>query len=334
MNLIDRYLHEVGRYLPRKSRADILAELRSTLMDTLEGRGQAEASEDAVVAVLTEFGPPQQVAASYSARGQYLIGPALYPLFRMVAGIVLAALIGAQLLAFGLGFWLGVEILSPWQALLGLLQSIPSALGALVVIFAILQWFDVRPELDDKPWDPRSLPEIVEAESIKRGERIFGIAAGSVILAFLVLFPEKIGAFKFPGGEFYPNPVIEQYLSWISLALLVSIGLDIYLLWQGRWSLLSRVAHIASSLLSLVVLALLIQGHNAWLAERGAVGFLPSIEKLAENAETGWHLMVMESFRLGFGIALVVVAIITVFEIFRLVRSILESRVASQTPGA
>ena len=38
MDLIDRYVHEVGRYLPRKNRADIQAELRSLLIDTLEAR--------------------------------------------------------------------------------------------------------------------------------------------------------------------------------------------------------------------------------------------------------------------------------------------------------
>ena len=36
MKLIDRYVHEVGRYIPRRQRGDILEELRSLLVDTLE----------------------------------------------------------------------------------------------------------------------------------------------------------------------------------------------------------------------------------------------------------------------------------------------------------
>ena len=35
MKLIDRYIAEVGRHLPRKQRADIEAEIRSTLEDIL-----------------------------------------------------------------------------------------------------------------------------------------------------------------------------------------------------------------------------------------------------------------------------------------------------------
>ena len=40
MNLIDRYVTEVGKHLPRKNRVDIEAELRSTLEDMLEDRSK------------------------------------------------------------------------------------------------------------------------------------------------------------------------------------------------------------------------------------------------------------------------------------------------------
>ena len=40
MNLLDKYIHEVGKHLPRKNRADLEAEIRSTLEDMLEDRSQ------------------------------------------------------------------------------------------------------------------------------------------------------------------------------------------------------------------------------------------------------------------------------------------------------
>jgi len=46
MELIDRYVQEVGRHLPRKNRTDIQAELQSTLVDTLEARVEGEPSRD------------------------------------------------------------------------------------------------------------------------------------------------------------------------------------------------------------------------------------------------------------------------------------------------
>ena len=56
MNLIDRYVTEVGKHLPRKNRLDIETELRSTLEDMLEDRSQQtgrpadEALADRIVA--------------------------------------------------------------------------------------------------------------------------------------------------------------------------------------------------------------------------------------------------------------------------------------------
>ena len=64
MNLIDRYIAEVGKHLPRKNRADIEAEIRSTLEDMLEERKQAHGAVDdaMVIDLLREYGAPRKVA--------------------------------------------------------------------------------------------------------------------------------------------------------------------------------------------------------------------------------------------------------------------------------
>ena len=326
MNLIDRYLNEVGRHLPRKNRSDILAELRSLLMDTLESRVAGEPAEEDLVALLKEYGAPQKVAASYAEHGQYLIGPMLYPLFRMIAGIVLAAVIGAQLLAFTLAVWFAEIPLNPWDSLAGILTSIPATLGMLVIVFSILQRYNVRPDLHEEAWDPRTLPQIEMQEPVSRGERIFGIAAGSVLLAVLAVFPDRIGIYIHPGGEFFSNPVIVQYLGWIALSLLAGICLNIYLLWQERWTGFSRAAALVVNIISIVVLALLLQGHNAWLAERGVTGFLSSLLVFADDVTSNWQLFGMQAFRLAFGVALIVTIVDTVFMSVRLIRAMLEQK--------
>src|SRR5512133_1117900 len=320
MNIIDRYLHEVGRFLPRKNRADILAELRSHLTDTLDERVQGEASEDDMIALLKETGSPRKLASSYPDSRQYLIGPDLYPFFQMVAGIVLAAVIGAQLLAFGVTYWMGEEMGSIWEALVGILTSIPAALGSVVIVFMILQHFGVQPKLDDEPWDPRTLPVIDNDEVIKKGERLFGIVAGSILMAVLAVFRDKIGIYMFPGGTFYPNPVLAQYLGWVILSLLASIGLDIYLLWQGRWTLSSRIARVVINLASIVLLVLLVQGHNAWLTAHGSGGFFASISGMADSLTGNFQLFTMEVFRMAFVVALIVTWIETIVLLIKLIR--------------
>ena len=293
--------------------------------NALEDRVGREPTEAEVVALLKEYGSPKAVAASYYPEGQYLIGPALFPLFRMVAAITLTAVLGAQLLAWGIATFIAQDPVSPLQALSGLLNSIPAALGMVVIVFAILQWFDVRPDDEDHVWDPTSLPLIKEEENVKRGERIFGIVMGILILVVLVFFPQWVGFVTFPGGEFYANPVITQYIGWISFSILVGIGLDIYLLWQGRWGMPTRFMKIAVNLLSITILFLLVQGHTAWLAEHGAGGFFAGLEHLSHSIKGGWQIVGMQAFRLAFGVALIVTTIETLVMVLRMIRANLGS---------
>ena len=88
MNLIDKYIAEVGKHLPRRNRADIEAEIRSTLEDMLEERKQAQGPLDdaTIIALLKEYGAPRKVAESYVGP-RYLVGPRMYPFFEMVTRI-------------------------------------------------------------------------------------------------------------------------------------------------------------------------------------------------------------------------------------------------------
>ena len=88
MNLIDKYIAEVGKHLPRKNRTDIEAEIRSTLEDMLDERKQADSrpEEELVMELLKEYGAPVEVAAKYKPH-PYLIGPRLFPLFESVPEI-------------------------------------------------------------------------------------------------------------------------------------------------------------------------------------------------------------------------------------------------------
>lgn len=333
MSLIDRYIQEVGRHLPRKNRADIKAELRSSIVDNLEDRYSSDPAVSDVGDFLRELGKPREVAASYFPEGQYLIGPSLYPLFRMIAWIVLVAVMGAQILAWGIGMLVAGESFSVLEFFGSLLISIPVSLGWLVITFIILQRFDVKPELDDEPWDPQSLPQINENEDIKRGELIFGLVFGILILVLVTFFPQWIGFVTTPGGKFYPNPVLIQHLGWIKVSLLSGIVLEIYLLWKGSWSLIPRIVKIAVNLLSIGVLALLVQGHNAWLAARASTGFFEAIEAISGIKDGGWELVGMQGFRLAFVIALIVTVIETLAMFYRMARGKIQTRSIKNLPS-
>ena len=322
MNLLDRYIHEVGRHLPRKNRSDIQAELRSSFVDTLEDRFGQDASEEQTSELLKEFGQPRDVAASYHPQSQYLIGPTLYPIFRMVIWIVIAAVLGAQILAWGIGIFVDGDAFSVWEMLASLVASVPASLGWVVITFMILQYFDAKPDLENEPWDPTMLPEINPGQDTKRGELIVSLVFSTLILALVTLFPQWVGFITFPGGNFYPNPVILDYLTLIQVSLLATILMNIYLLWKGSWTFLTRVIKLGLDAFGVVILAFLIQGHNAWLAAKGSSSFTTWISSIGSN---NWELVGMHAFRLAF----VVAFIVTVIEIFATVYRMVRSKMAS-----
>jgi hypothetical protein len=328
MELIERYLHEIGKYLPHKNREDILAEIKSYLEDTLDERTGGKPTEDAVVALLKETGSPQKMAASYAPQGQYVVGPALFPLWRMVTGIALAATIGAQLLAWGIGLWAGNGDIHAVELVSGLITSIPMTIGSVTIVFMILQSAGVQPHLEEK-WDPRNLPEIKSGDDIKRGDLIAGIVFGILILAVFAVMPDKVGVYNFNSGKFFANPVILQYLPLIFLSMGVNIGLDIYLLWRGRWEVASRAFQIGADLFSIVVLVLLYKGHSAWLTAHGYIGFFGDISRLVADINTSYQLFGMECFQIAFGVALIVTVSVLISRFVKMIiRSLRAGRAA------
>src|ERR1035437_9005109 len=102
-NLIDAYVSEIGRRLPRKTRGDIEAEIRSILQDMLDERSQKTGKpvdEEMTLEVLKAYGAPDKVAATYQGE-RYLIGPRIYPTFMLVLRVVLVVI--GVLAAIGLG---------------------------------------------------------------------------------------------------------------------------------------------------------------------------------------------------------------------------------------
>jgi hypothetical protein len=339
MELIDRYVYEVGRHLPRKNRADIQVELQSTLVDTLEARVQGEPSQGDVVELLKEFGPPQKVAASYWPQGQYLIGPSLYPLFRMVLGIALIVFIIVQLVLLGIAMVFNQEILTFLSVLdifSEMIGSVFTAFGIIVIVFAILQRFDVRPDTDQEKWDPRQLPHVGEADTVSRAGTVAEITFSLVAIAILLFLPDKIGVVIRPGMQVLINPVILSYIPLIILPILLGIALDVILLWRGRWETGTRLAKIGTNLFGLYVLFVLVSGHNAWLAQEGVGGFLAFLEVLPEGAISNQESVLvigMHAFRLAFIIALIVISVDTIKMVYQLLKRLIGRPVTLDLPG-
>ncbi len=303
MDLIERYLGAVSNYLPAKQRNDILAELRSSIYDSLERNDQALDDEPAVVATLQALGEPAKVAAAYSNNNQYLISPAMFPQFRAVVLMVFSIIIVSQL-GLALLTTLGNQRINIINTLWGALSSLPASFGLIVAIFWGLQQLEIDAEIEPKKlFDPRKLPAITPAnEKISRGSQLFGIAAQVILLGWLMQFQTEGGFRWVDGSGLFENPVISQYFGLVVVASIANIVVDLVVMWRGVWQTSTRIASLAASGLSLIVLFLLIQGHAEWLNKAGYPSSLRQLSQLGSLIRENNSAIGMSSFYYGLSI--------------------------------
>jgi len=272
MDLLDRYCAEVSKHLPRKNRADIEAEIRSTLEDMLNDRSRESGqpmNEALVKTVLKQYGAPAKVAAAYQPTA-YLIGPRLYPLFELVLKIVLTVLFGVALAGLAISVTSrpsGQEFLAELGRFgLQFFGGALSAFGNVVLVFAILE--RIQPtaaiEISEKDWDPAELAQTPDPDSPKRAELIVNAVLTAIGLTVLNLYPNLIGFGFMTNGTWTFVPVLSRaffaYLPWINLLGLAQIVFNLFLLSRKAWQPSTRLAAIALKGAGIVLLFVMATG--------------------------------------------------------------------------
>lgn len=270
MNLIDRYIEEVGKHLPRKNRVDIEAEIRSTLEDMLEERSQGQADDEAVISLLKEYGRPRDVAESYTGP-RYLIGPRVYPIFELVTKIVLVVLFAIGLAGLGIGVArsdvTGLELLKQiGESALETLGWMITAFGNIVLTFAILERVLPATEFDEEEvWNPAELASEPDPDKVNFGEQIVSIFFSAAFLIVLNLYPGIIGFGFMTDGEWtFISPILSdaffRYLPWINLLGVLEILLSIILVRQGFWQTRTRMTQAVLQLGNIALAVAMLRG--------------------------------------------------------------------------
>ena len=286
INLIDTYISEIGRHLPKKTRADIEAEIRSILQDMLDERCQKTGKpvdEEMTLDVLKTYGAPEIVASTYVGE-RYLIGPRLYPVFITVLRIALMVI--GILAAMGLGVAVYQTTLSPLntfdtiiKAITNFGVSVITVLGNIVLIFAILEWalyragtkVDLKGLPKEKGWDPRSLAKVSSPNQIKIGETILEIVGCFAAIVIFNFYPQIFGLGNLAGEVWYVGfgsgtifPLLSQaffyYISYLTLVWALTIILDIVLLRIGRWAIITRIFSIGLKVVNILIAVAMLAG--------------------------------------------------------------------------
>ena len=261
-DLVERYIHQVGRYLPGKERAEIEAELRSQIHDQLEDRYGKAPTEVDIAAVLTELGDPRRMAASYGGE-QYLVGPELYPVMMMVLrrGWVLVPPIAilVRVLAALLGNDASNLITLLLESVGGAFQATFLFTAIVVLIFAVLQHSGEDLEEitgNEGGFDPLALPEVDHPAEVDRFEAAFGIAFGTFAV-LVMLYYLRVGGLTLRFNLSDPGEVIPVPIPWL-MALIVIVTAQVVLqlsaLLRGRWNVPMWLVNMALDIVGAVAL--------------------------------------------------------------------------------
>lgn len=269
MGLIDRYIFAVTQKLPEKQRDDIARELGGLIEDMLaeraESRGENAQPDDAdIEAVLTELGNPSVLAAKYSGRPRYIVGPEHYDTYIFVLKIVLAASVFGSLVALAVHYAAAPPqyVGEVFGSVIGtVISSLFGAFGWITLIFALAEYFvkDTRADyLKGRKWRPSDLPDAPKKyEPIKKAGPVCGIVVITVLTIFL-----NFAAGRFvvsTSGVTVPvfSPVFGAYLPLIDVCLLLWITKAVLKLVFGCYNLRLIVssAVISSAAFVLAVIA-------------------------------------------------------------------------------
>ncbi len=336
MELMERYLYDIGRRLPAKQREDIVKELRSLLQDALDARcaGRAPTEED-VAAVLRDFGSPTEVAARYAGE-RYLIGPRIFDLWWLVLRIVVLCMLGGLLVALGVSLAFDTATLESALKRIAdffasAVTSVFTAFGYVTVIFFLIERArrdkGAKEKLEQKIWDPKDLPRVpVRVDRVGPVGPVVAMVFTLFAMWLFNLHPELIMVFRSLGEDVHwidgipaLNPAaLAAYLPLWNIGWIAGLALQAVLFGRGRWELGSRIAHIALQVFNIGVFGFMMGG-PALLRPEVFAGW-PEVAVLND--------MVAGSFRWLFLILIVVTAIDVIKNLVLVVRRAFEKTAA------
>ena len=296
--LMERYLYEVTRRLPKKQRQEVSLELQELIGDMVEN-GQS------IDEVLTRLGDPKEFAKQYQDGRHYLIGPEYFDTYLWFVRVVLICA-GVTLLVVsaveGIQEGLGITGASQPQAavtaaILGIVRGLGSAIsacigafGGITLLFAILERRNISLDgTEHRAWSPGDLgkgpagkgthwrpdslaPLPHEKALIRRGDSIAGIVFILIFALLLIFAPQLFGAFFRQGEEIVTIPIfnLEQWsliLPVFILWLVVGLGDEVFQLVTGRYCRAVMICNILCNLVQTILAFLVLKVFPFWNPE-------------------------------------------------------------------
>ncbi len=313
--LTDRYVWGVLRAVPTAQRTDLEREIRALVGDAVDARIAAgvvpAAAERAAIA---ELGDPERLAAQYTDRTLFLIGPRLFPdwkrlltlLLPIVVPIVAVALMGAQLVG-------GTGVIEAVAAGLSTAFTVGVMITFWVtVVFAIMERKEIPDFEEELVWTPDRLPELPPANTVSLVETAFSVVF-LAIAASALIWQQTASPITIDGDSFslFNAELWPFWGTWFIVLLGLEIVFTFVRLLRGGWTWLLAVVNLILNLAFAIPAVWLVQSGTlidpglvaaidaavggAWLPPTLAIGLVIAVAISAWDAFDGFRQAWMRS---------------------------------------
>ncbi len=306
MNYKARYIQAVIDFLPARQREEVRKEVDLLICDLMDQKlDQGLSTEDAIVQTLSELGSPAALAERYKEKQSFLIGPALFDLYKIVLQIVMVCTLIGVSIGLALKYMLDTDAMPAAAA--GYLGAIFSAIiqsfAWVTIVFAIMEYANIDTkswQSSNKEWTPDKLPPVTH-KSLKIH------AAGPIIaIIFLVLFTilatssyQYLGIlvksetnWSWQAVSFFNEAQFKSYLPMIWIVSLFGLLIECMKLLTKKWTplviILQGALTIAASIAACVIFSDSLVWNQQFISELANVKFISEDSALKEQAANIW----------------------------------------------
>lgn len=253
--LTERYVAATLRSIPASQKADIEAELRTSIDDAVEARlAQGKDPGTAENEVLAELGDPDRLASDYVGRPAYLIGPEYFfdykrlviVLLITVVPIVVGVVAVVQLIAGGgigsvLGETIGVGI-----------SLVVHIVFWTTLVFVVIERSGQKAKAAE--WSLATLPPLPTAGSVKLGDTIGSVVFLVVAIAGIIL-SRTVSPLTTDDGvtiAIFDPAMWDFWFPFFIAVLLVEVVFELIKYRVGRWTWSLATVNVALNALFVI----------------------------------------------------------------------------------
>jgi HAAS len=255
---LDKYIADVKSYLPAKNRADILEELRANLSEKLADRAEEtgiELSEQSEIEILSEFGHPLSVASEYQGEARSLLGPTLYPFYKMsvLVSLIISTCVLLVIMLSEVFFRVDLgDVSRPWI----FVNTYIYIIGVITIGYVLAERLMERHNYLES-WEPNALDQPDNALASAWGALIACIVAVTWLVILNLVSIEHNLQTLIGRSE---NPV-HTLIFWMKIEMVILIPQYFYLVFNQTWSRNRLLLRIGSELILSVGCAVVLLGN-------------------------------------------------------------------------